>query len=58
MFNFFKKIQKTKQPVKKEAEGTPFNIERHKADLQALYDCSVQRTSKDFVIQQVAVVAC
>ena len=55
MFNFFKKTQKTKQPVKKEAKGTPFNIERHKADLQALYDCSVQRTAKDFAIQQVAV---
>lgn len=55
MFNIFKKKQETKQIIKKEPKGTPFNIERHKADLQALYDCSVQRTSKDFVIQQVAV---
>ncbi len=55
MFNFFNKKQNTKQIIKKEAKGTPFNIERHKADLQALYECSVQRTAKDFAIQQVAV---
>ena len=55
MFNFFKKKQEIKKPVKKETKGTPFNIKDHKANLQALYDCSVQRTAKDFVIQQVAV---
>ena len=55
MFNFFKKKQETKKPVKKEVKGSPFNIESYKADLQALYDCSVQRTAKDFAIQQVAV---
>ena len=55
MFNFFKKKQEAKKPVKKEAKGTPFNIERHKADLQALYECSVQKTAKDFAVQQVAV---
>lgn len=55
MFNFFKKKQETKKPVKKEVKGSPFNIESYKADLQALYECSVQRTVKDFAIQQVAV---
>lgn len=55
MFNFFKKKQNSKQVIKKEPKGTPFNIERHKADLQALYDCSVQKTANDFAIQQVAV---
>ena len=55
MFNFFKKKQETKKPVKKAVKGSPFNIESYKADLQALYECSVQRTVKDFAIQQVAV---
>lgn len=55
MFNFFKKKQNSKQVIKKEPKGTPFNIEGHKADLQALYDCSVQKTANDFAIQQVAV---
>ena len=55
MFNFFKKKQETKKPVKKEAKVTPFNIESYKADLQAFYECSVQRSAKDFAIQQVAV---
>lgn len=55
MFNFFKKKQNSKQIIKKEPKGTPFNIDSYKADLQALYECSVQRTAKDFAIQQVAV---
>ena len=36
MFNFFKKKQNSKQVIKKEPKGTPFNIEGHKADLQAV----------------------
>lgn len=55
MFNFFKKKQNSKQIIKKEPKGTPFNVESYKADLQALYECSIQKTAKDFVIQQVAV---
>lgn len=53
MFNFFKKKQETKQIIKKEPKGTPFNIERHRADLQALYECSVQKSPQNFTVQQV-----
>ena len=48
MFNFFKKKQEIKKPVKKETKGTPFDIDRHKADLQALYDSVVGRGAKPY----------
>lgn len=50
MFNIFKKKP---EPKPKEPKGIPFNMEHHRADLQAFYECSVQRTACDFAIEQV-----
>lgn len=53
LFNFFKQFNKKDKPVtKKKIFEKAWNYEDVKPDLQALYDCSVQKTAKDFVIQE------
>lgn len=49
----FKKETPKKQYKKPVDNKKPFNIEEHKANLQAFYDCSVQKTAQDFRIEQV-----
>lgn len=52
MFNLFKKKnQKTQQHEVKREQGHPFK--KPLPDLDELYSCSVQRTIKDFCIEQV-----
>lgn len=54
MFNLFKN-QKTKPQVQKQPKSArPFNPDAHNADLQALYECSVQRQATDFMICEYA----
>lgn len=55
MFNFFNRNKKEAvKPVKQPKKITkPFIMDEHKANLQKLYECSVQRTVANFYIQQV-----
>ena len=61
MLNLFKKYFNKKSKAPKESEATiakkektkPFVLPDSKQDLQALYECSVQKTAKDFQIQTV-----
>lgn len=54
MFNFFKKKQQSKiqTAIKKEKSAHPYNPDDYKADLTALYNCSVQKTAFDFCIKE------
>lgn len=50
MFKFFKKKEDIKPVQKETKKEAPFNPRLTADELQKLYDCSVQRTANDFVL--------
>ncbi|MBS6552935.1 MAG: DUF1073 domain-containing protein [Clostridium sp.] len=51
MFNFFKKKREIKQPQKSEKDNKKA-FTNPELDLEALYECSVQKQANDFVVAQ------